>query len=429
MGKSSPNRIKMVLALVLGVICLAPSMQQMAHGSSHIIVPVGQEIHVPQGLSLAKTASSSNKFVAECTTPTASRDVSVFANHIGETEVTTKLFGVVPWRDVRVDVVPTTEVLVGGQSVGIRLKSKGAMVVGFQKVGTENSPSQEADVHIGDVIEEINHQAVTDVSDIRKWVERSPQNHVELSIKRGTIRKIIRVSLVSDPSGRHLGLYVRDKTAGVGTLTFYDPKHQRFGALGHVITDVDTGRAIHGSGSLYEAEITGIVKGVAGRPGEKRGRFENVSHALGDIDDNSAYGVFGAMQLPPPHSCVPAKLPIALPTQVHEGMAKMYTVVHGENVESFDVRIENLVRQHNPDTKSMIVRVTDERLLKETGGIVQGMSGSPLVQDGRLVGAVTHVFVSDPTRGYGIYADWMLRKSGPPKLEEDTISQMDAQIV
>lgn len=409
------KHFQFAFAAVCCLLCLTPSVQQMAEVPEDIEVPLGQQTVVPLHLPGRAVIYSSNVAVANAQTVghTHAADVEVFSHDVGDTKITTKLFGFIPWKAVRVHVVPQESVFVGGQSIGVRLHSNGVIVVGFQRVGDgHDSPAAQAKLQLGDVIEQMDRHPVANADDLRRWSNEGSAS-VELVVRRGAERRLVKVTPVTDGRGlRHLGLFVRDKTSGVGTLTFYDPAKQRFGALGHVITDTDTGQPIEGSGSLYEAEVTGVVPGSAGHPGEKRGRFISREHEIGHIERNSPFGVFGMMQVKPTHPFFDRQVPVALPGQVHEGPAKMLTVLHGQNIQSYDVEIENLARQDHPSTKSMIVHVVDARLLQEAGGIVQGMSGSPLLQDGKLVGAVTHVFVSDPTRGYGVYAQWMLKESG-----------------
>ncbi|GMA55830.1 hypothetical protein GCM10025858_03330 [Alicyclobacillus sacchari] len=241
-------------------------------------------------------------------------------------------------------------------------------------------------------------------------VIRDKRGSILLTIQRGEHKKDVVVHCPATAAGSQLGVYVRDKTVGVGTLTFYNPETGAFAALGHMISDVDTGRPIIGEGLMYPAVITGVQAGKIGEPGEKKGMFVHSSRELGHIAENTPYGIFGKLDVSACHATggLREAIPVALPTQVHPGPAVIYTVLHGQKVEPFQVRIENTSRQRTPSTKSLILRVTDPRLLSAAGGIVQGMSGSPIVQDGKLVGAVTHVFVSDPTRGYGVYAYWML---------------------
>jgi stage IV sporulation protein B len=323
------------------------------------------------------------------------------------------------------------DVYIGGQSVGIRLKSSGIMVVGFQRVNQQDSPGIAAGIKPGDIIERIDGARIKSIDGLKLWLDSHPSGDtLQLSIRRSQRLMTLSMRPVRTNRGeRRLGLYVRDKTSGVGTLTFYDPQIHRYGALGHVITDADTGRPIQGKGDLYPSEVFGIVKGAAGHPGEKRGRFVRTSKLIGTIDENTAYGVYGQMNGPPPFAYRSQPVAVAAPRQVHTGTAQLLTVIQGQRVEAFTVDIENTVSQAHPSTKSMVVHVTDPNLLQHTGGIVQGMSGSPLIQDGRLVGAVTHVFVSDPTRGYGVYAAWMLHEADDGPDEETSSLNQSLQSV
>ncbi|MCF8563609.1 SpoIVB peptidase [Alicyclobacillus tolerans] len=406
-------RIRLTLAAALGLMCFTPPVQQLAEYPGDITIPLGQKTVLPMGLP-GNATTSDGEIVQVHSSPTTNH-VAVISRDLGEATVSTHVFGFVPWKAVRVHVVPQEVVYVGGQSIGIKLRSAGVMVVGFQRLGPDQvSPAAQAHLKVGDLIQQIDAHPVHTAQDLRKWTHEEMEGHSQLriTVRRGKDDKVLKLTPFVDSKGvQHLGLFVRDKASGVGTLTFYDPAHHRFGALGHVITDVDTGLAIEGTGSLYEATVSSVIKGTAGRPGEKRGRFAPDSNEVGFIDKNTPFGIFGTMEDAPKHSYLSNPMPVALPKQVHEGPAKLLTVLHGQTVEQFDVQIENLVKQEQPNTKSMIVRVTDPKLLRETGGIVQGMSGSPLIQDGRLIGAVTHVFVSDPTRGYGVYANWMLKES------------------
>jgi stage IV sporulation protein B len=406
------KHFRWICAAVVTAACLSPPVHQLAALPTSIQLPLGDQAIVHLRLPTGSEVSSSDTNVLRVQ-PMAGKGacaeaIAVEPRTLGNALVTTKLFGFLPWKSLQVRVVPQQKVYVGGQSVGIRLKSKGVMVVGFQRVGRERrSPAASADIRLGDVIEEVNDHVVSSAEEVRRWVQNS-RGSIRLEVRRQGERKQVDLAPASDEQGgRRLGVYVREKTSGVGTLTYYDPETHRFGALGHVIADADTGQPIVGTGTLFNAEVTGMVKGVAGKPGEKRGRFVG-DESIGKIEQNTPYGVFGVMDRDPKPKYLARELPVALPEEVREGPAKLLTVVQGTKVEAFDVEIENLVKQKRPGTKSMIVHVVDKRLLALTGGIVQGMSGSPLVQNGQLIGAVTHVFVSDPTRGYGVYAAWML---------------------
>lgn len=407
---------KFVGLLTVAASCFTPAVQKMAATPTQVNMAAGDSISIPlTNVSLNHKSAPVNRVAtAICD---SSSSIKVTSVEPGNADIRSRLFGFIPWK-THVHVVPSAKVLVGGQAVGIRLESKGPIVVGFRRLEDGISPSAKARVRIGDMIVSVNHQKVHSAMDLQHALQHA-NTPVEVTVERNHAAKKLSIACPSGNTGqRELGLYVRDRTVGVGTLTFYDPEHHTFGALGHVITDTDTGQSVEGSGSLYNAVITGLQRGAVGSPGEKKGTFSVNWPRTGFIDRNTPYGVFGTMAHSPNGCKISEPVQIALPEQVHEGPATMYTVLHGQQVQAFDVQIENVAHQTQPTTKSMIVRVTDPRLLQETGGIIQGMSGSPLVQDGRLIGAVTHVFVSDPTRGYGVYAMWMLEQTAEHHSEQ-----------
>ncbi|MGO0060887.1 SpoIVB peptidase [Brevibacillus fluminis] len=348
-----------------------------------------------------------------------SKPVSVEPRQAGSTDLQVK-WGNMPIKTVKVSVLPDLRVIPGGQSIGVKLQTSGVLVVGHHLVnnGTEKfSPGERSGIHVGDTIIKMNDMYINDMNDVKKLVnEAGAKNEpVQMLVVRGKEKLTVNLMPAKDvkDSEYRMGLYIRDSAAGVGTLTFYEPKTGAYGALGHVISDVDTGQAIVvGDGQIVQASVTSIEKGESGNPGEKFARFYNESQVLGNITKNTPFGIFGKMKEPPKRSYYQEAIPVALAEQVQEGPAKILTVVDGQRVEEFDIEIVNVVKQHFPATKGMIIRVTDKRLLDKTGGIVQGMSGSPIIQNGKMVGAVTHVFVNDPTSGYGCFIEWMLQDAG-----------------
>lgn len=211
---------------------------------------------------------------------------------------------------------------------------------------------------------------------------------------------------------RRLGVWVRDSTAGVGTLSYIDPKTQAYGALGHAIIDADTGGLLAArEGAILRADVVGVTRGQSGKAGELKGSFLKEGEQIGSLVLNSPYGIYGSMDEQPETLLYPQGLPVGTRSTVHPGAASIITTVDGEGPKEYGVEIVRCFEQNAPSQKGMILRVTDERLLAATGGIVQGMSGSPIIQDGRIVGAVTHVYLNDATQGYGMYIEWMLRQS------------------
>ncbi|GAB7386843.1 SpoIVB peptidase [Bacillaceae bacterium] len=337
----------------------------------------------------------------------------------GEANVELKVGGI-PLKSVKVDVLPPLKVYPGGQSIGVKLQTAGVLVVGYHLVeqgGKKVSPGKEAGVKVGDLILKMNGLYLNELSEVAKIVEEAGKKGkaIEVEIARGDEKLHMSIRPVYDETEkRHrIGLYIRDSAAGVGTLTFYEPNTKKFGALGHVISDMDTGQPIIvGDGQIVQSSVTSIEKGQSGVPGEKLARFYDEGNILGTITKNSPFGIFGTMKEKLQNGLYDKPIPVALSDQVKEGPAEILTVVDGQKVEKFAIEIVNVIHQRYPATKSMIIKVTDDRLLQKTGGIVQGMSGSPIIQNGKLVGAVTHVFVNDPTQGYGVFIEWMLQDAG-----------------
>lgn len=349
------------------------------------------------------------------------KPLSIVPRSSGIAKMQMKLFGTIPFKTVTVHVVPELKVIPGGQTIGVKVKSDGIMVVGHHQVKTKEgekvSPAQSAGIRLGDLIKSANGEKLKDVGQMAKIVEETGKRGgtLKLVIERGTGQFVKELKPVYDAEDRswRLGLYIRDSAAGVGTLTFYAPEHGVYGALGHIITDMDTQAPIRvGEGQIVQSSVTSINKSSSGEPGEKRAHFVKEGKVLGTVERNTQFGIFGRMSELPKPSYDDKAIPVAFADEVKEGPAHILTVVDGEKVEKFDIMITRAMRQSEPATKGMIIKITDEKLLKRTGGIVQGMSGSPIIQNGKLVGAVTHVFVNDPSSGYGCYIEWMLGDAG-----------------
>ncbi len=333
---------------------------------------------------------------------------------LGETEVTINLFGILPIRRMQVQVEDEMRLVPGGQAVGIALAMKGVMVVGVSDVAGQ-SPAQEAGLRAGDVIEAVNGNAVQTGEQLIRLVEESGGQPLTIDYLRENQQKTTWLKPLQDSaSGRYrMGAWVRDSTAGVGTLSYYNPADQTYGALGHAILDADTGKLLPvRMGALMEADIVSVKRGQKGAPGELRGSFLRNQQVIGDIVLNTQLGIYGSMETPLSNPLYPDGLPVGHQESVRPGPAQILSTVDGNGIRAYDVEILQANRQFGPSQKGMVIRVTDPDLLEKTGGIVQGMSGSPIIQNGRIIGAVTHVFVSDPTQGYGLYIDWMIQESG-----------------
>ena len=333
--------------------------------------------------------------------------------------VSYKLFGIFPLRSGEVEVMTPMKLIPGGQSIGVTLQTKGVMVVGqapviVDKSGKKEFPAKEAGIEVGDIIMKINNQEVHTDQDVSNAVhlagEQKDNVNVLLKHQEQTLEKIVKPIFCIETGRYRMGLFVRDEAAGVGTLSFLDPVSKQYGALGHVITDADTNQKIEVSkGKIIASSIYAIEKGKRGHPGEKLGSFVSDSAFTGTIEKNTITGIFGTMSGQIVNPYFNEAISVGWESEVKVGPAKIYTVIQGEKIEEFNINIDR-VMHNRTDSKNMIVRVTDPRLLDVTGGIIQGMSGSPIIQDGKIIGAVTHVFVNDSQRGYGVFIQNMINE-------------------
>lgn len=340
---------------------------------------------------------------------------------LGQVNLDFRLFDLIPLRRMQVDVVQPVQVVPGGHKIGVMLRSQGVVVVGYEAVrtedGTSSQPGRAGGMEVGDAILRVGGAEVTSEDHAVDLFEQAGREGkpVRVTVRRNgrTFERVLQPVREQATGKWRVGLYIRDGAAGIGTLTFVHPESRRYGALGHMISDGDTNQAIEvREGHVVEAAVTHIEKGLRGKPGEQYASFVNEEHWIGNIEKNTRFGIFGTMKAAPDNPLFRQAVPAAMSTQVREGRAEIVTVIDGQKLERYQVEILRLMRQPTPDGKNMIIRITDQRLLSKTGGIVQGMSGSPILQDGRIVGAVTHVFVNDPTRGYGVLIEYMLHEAG-----------------
>ncbi len=325
---------------------------------------------------------------------------------VGDYTASLSIFGI-PYKSITLKVLEEKEVIPGGETIGIRLYSDGLIVVGVGKLSeNEKSPGERAGIKVGDVITKVNGEAVGTPEDFSSLISAA-DGEIELEIKSGEDIKTVSIApRVSEyDSRKRIGLWVRDSTAGVGTLTYIDPDSLSYGALGHSVSDSDTGvRFEVRQGSIERCGVTEIVKSEKGSPGELRGIFYSGAEPMGAIEKNTASGIFGSVKCRFDGETVP----VALKNEVKVGKAVIRTSLDGEEVGEYSVNIRRVSPNAKNPSKGMIIEVTDDELIGKAGGIVQGMSGSPIIQNGMLVGAVTHVLVNDPTMGYAIFAESMI---------------------
>ncbi|MDO4305550.1 MAG: SpoIVB peptidase [Eubacteriales bacterium] len=325
-----------------------------------------------------------------------------------------RLLGFIPFKNVKVMPADSTSVYVSGSTVGLYMETQGVLIIDTGEITSENGTAQEPAKNIvkpGDYIVAFNEQKITSKKELMEDLSLLDGGNVTLDVKRNGETIPVSLTPVKDAEGNYkLGLWVRDDTQGIGTLTFVDSSGN-YGALGHGISDVDTGELLEiQDGNLYQAEILGIQKGTKGSPGELSGliRYEP-GRIIGNISLNSKNGIFGNFTGSNDSGISLKKMPVAYKQELVVGPASILCCVEG-NVQEYEAEITKIDLNHEDSNKSFVIHVTDPGLLEKTGGIIQGMSGSPVVQNGKFVGAVTHVFVQDSTSGYGIFAETMLEQ-------------------
>ncbi len=336
----------------------------------------------------------------------------------GQLEMQMRLFGLMPLHRMTVNVVTPPGVIPGGHSIGILTHNAGVVVVGEAPVlngGIKYFPARKSGISQGDVILEANGIKIQSESQLQEIVDQCGSNgkDIILSVKHGekTVQRKVKPILCDKTDRFRIGLFIKGAAAGVGTMTFYEPQSGIYGALGHIIADNASGQTVNlRNGRIVDAAVKDLHPGQKGQPGEKLGVFKGNNDIIGSIEKNTPHGIFGHLDKGLVNSFYTKPIPVAMKYQIREGPAEIFTVLRGNKIEKFGIHIEKVITGDDQG-KDMIIRVTDHALLNRSGGIIQGMSGSPIVQNGRLAGAVTHVFINDPTRGYGVAAENMLMEA------------------
>ncbi len=362
------------------------------------------ESALPLGISARRTVAVSDSGVLKN---------SVVQNTNGPQKVTLSVFGFIPVREVSVNTVEKTLLYPSGECVGIKMYSRGIIVTGFSDFDTPEgvcvSPGAVAGLNKGDIIVSVNGVYTSSVKKFTEIADKA-QGECILEVDReGKIFKV-KVNPAYDTEGhRRMGIYVKNSVAGVGTMTYVSKDGLQFAALGHGVTDGDTGVMLPlQSATVYKSKVLSIIKGKKGVPGEMAGAIDE-SMLMGECTCNSQGGIFGVLSEYNPYT---KAVYAASRDEVSEGDATVICTVDGSDIpKEYSIRILSVNRISRNKTKSFVIEITDPVLLDKTGGIIQGMSGSPIIQNGKLVGAVTHVFVNDPTRGYGIFIENMLSEA------------------
>lgn len=420
MGNFRLNGKYIIFFILILVICFSLQLSQILFYPSSIKIIKGENknlsISFPYTLDENSDENIVNAIYSEGTNNLTN---SLILNGVdkGNTNLEVKLLGLIPVKKYSVDVIDRPLVTPGGNAIGVRMNTKGVLVVAVTEVidieGNRSSPAREAGLKVGDSIIEIDGEKIVSSEQVVKILNEAKDNEIEILVLRNKSEFVTNSKAIQclQDNAYRLGIWVRDKTSGIGTMTYYDEETNSFGALGHGITDIDTGNLLTvEKGLIMNAKISEVEQGKKGTPGEIRGVFYKTDDILGEIEVNTNFGIYGKLIDGELELKNKEKIPIAFKEEVELGKAYIMSTLEDNIVEMFEIEIQKLEAQSSPSQKSMIIKVTDEKLLEKTGGIVQGMSGSPIIQNNRLIGAVTHVFVNDPTKGYGLYIEWMLER-------------------
>lgn len=382
---------------------------------SNIIIFEGEELNLKTlaGINV-KRANNSNVEIIQASSSLEESD-KVYET-AGTFELNLNLFGTIPVKEINVNVIPKTKVIPLGNLIGVKLYTSGVLVVGMSEIEGDNNqkykPYLNSGIEEGDMIVEMNNKKIENTDELVNVVRKS--NGQEIQIKYVRDKEVITTSIapVKNESNEYkLGLWVRDAAAGVGTLTFYEPTTGSFAALGHGIVDVDTGGILNiANGELVTSKLISIQKGEKNNPGEIKGSIDS-GVTIGEIEKNTNFGVFGLVSNRGNLDLKKSKeYDVALRSEIKTGEAEIICELEEGKKETYKIEIEKIYTSNNYDNKSMLIKITDERLLEKTGGIIQGMSGAPIIQNGKFIGAITNVLVSDPMTGYAIFGDLMIKQ-------------------
>lgn len=329
-----------------------------------------------------------------------------------------KFLGMISLKSLQIEKIKDIEIYPGGNPIGVRVNSQGVLVVGYSEIEVDNkkeeSPGKACGLEIGDVILKVNGEDMENSLDLLKTIKECDNGNIKVDLLRNGENVTKNVHLIKENNKDYkIGLWIRDSTAGVGTMTFYDPNTKKFGALGHPITDCDTNEPfLIKKGDLLESSIISVRRGERGAPGELKGIFLHEDNPTGKIEKNTQSGIFGEIVNSEMIKKCSKPLKIGFRDEISLGKASIITTIDENGPQEFDIEIEKVLNQSTANSKSMLIKITDPRLLQKTGGIVQGMSGSPIIQNNKIIGAVTHVLINKPDTGYGIYIEWMLQDAG-----------------
>ena len=378
---------------------------------THMTLFQGEDIrlHMLYGMQM-------NEKINEKTIEAVSNQSKSITEEVGVTKLQLRLLDKIPIKEVNVDILPRTKVIPVGSVAGVKLYTSGVLVVGMSEIEGEDNkiykPYEKTKIEEGDRIIAVNDVQIASTEDLIIKVNQSNGQDIKLQYVHDQETVQCSITPVKTAKAEYkLGLWVRDSAAGVGTVTFYEPNSGGFAALGHGLVDIDTEKLIEiSSGEFVTTNILKIDKGEKGNPGRIQGTLERQQN-IGTIVKNTGYGIYGKVNN---LSSLPLnqmqEMEVALRSEICLGKAEIMCSLENGKVEKYEIEIEKIFAENNYNNKSMKIKVTDERLIEKTGGIIQGMSGSPIIQNGKLIGAVTHVLVNEPLEGLAVFGDIMIEQ-------------------
>ena len=372
----------------------------------------GEQLNIKKIIGISLVSKNKNYD----TILTSTDSVEENKQELGTTNFEVKLFNTFNVKDIDISVIKRTKVIPVGQVAGLKLYTTGVLVVGMSEIkGVDDKkykPYENSGIQEGDTIIQIGNDEITGTKELIKKVNSSKGKELKLKyVRDGEILECAISPIKTGASEFKLGLWVRDSAAGIGTMTYYEPETKNFAALGHGITDVDTGRLINiSNGQFITTKVLSIIKGKDGAPGKIQGSISEQSN-VGTIKKNSIFGVYGiAENVQKIKIDTNKKMNVATRNEIKLGEATILCSLDEDKTKEYKIQIEKIYLNNNYDNKSILIKVTDKELIEKTGGIIQGMSGSPVIQNGKFIGAITNVLVNDPTKGYVVFGDLMIKE-------------------
>ena len=372
----------------------------------------GEQLNIKKIIGISLVSKNKNYD----TILTSTESIEENTQELGTTNLEVKLFNTFNVKDIDVSVIKRTKVIPVGQVAGLKLYTTGVLVVGMSEIkGIDNKkykPYENTGIQEGDTIVQIENDEITGTKELIQKVNSSKGKELNLKyVRDGKILECAISPVKTSTSEFKLGLWVRDSAAGIGTMTYYEPETKNFAALGHGITDVDTGKLINiSNGQFITTKVLSIIKGEDGAPGKIQGSISEQSN-IGTIKKNSIFGIYGVAEDVQKIKIDPnKKMNVATRNEIELGEATILCSLDDEKTKEYKIQIEKIYLNNNYDNKSMLIKVTDKELIEKTGGIIQGMSGSPVIQNGKFIGAITNVLVNDPTKGYVVFGDLMIKE-------------------